>query len=175
MFLRKSPLTPACLEANRHNAQKSIGPHMTRGKQVRGPLPLWPAAFPNTTARRRTAENRLYFTSEAIMYMKRNERCCKTNCRCCTFPDHQDNRWRRLRGESGGVARTTAFVVRGFSMACGRAADLEEQVCATRFVTSEAIKYMKTKHGCCKMNCRRSTLPDDRNRQRRRRRCELGG
>jgi hypothetical protein len=34
MFLRKSPLPPACLEANRHNAKKSTGPHTTRSKQV---------------------------------------------------------------------------------------------------------------------------------------------
>jgi hypothetical protein len=32
MLLRKSPLTPARLEANRRNAQKSTGPRTPRGK-----------------------------------------------------------------------------------------------------------------------------------------------
>ena len=32
MLLRKSPMTPARLEANRHNAQKSTGPRTARGK-----------------------------------------------------------------------------------------------------------------------------------------------
>jgi len=32
MLLRKSPLTPARLEANRRNAQKSTGPRTARGK-----------------------------------------------------------------------------------------------------------------------------------------------
>ena len=32
MLLRKSPMTPARLEANRRNAQKSTGPRTARGK-----------------------------------------------------------------------------------------------------------------------------------------------
>ncbi|HXR37838.1 MAG TPA: hypothetical protein VN776_02030 [Terracidiphilus sp.] len=32
MFLRKNPMTPARLQANRRNAQKSTGPRTARGK-----------------------------------------------------------------------------------------------------------------------------------------------
>ena len=125
-------------------------------------------------------------TSEAIKYMKTRHRLCKTNCRRRTVPEDQGRQRGRLRCELGRanqgrrcpgkalVARTTESVVRGFSVQARKNRRPKEQVCAARARTSEAIKYMKTRHRLCKTNCRRRTVPEDQGRRRGRLRCESG-
>jgi hypothetical protein len=133
------------------------------GPEARGP---WGQTLKKKSAPR-------FFTSEATKYMKKQHRYCKTNCRRRTRPDDRGRYQRRLRSELGSADlffRSAAFRWMG-----AKAADLEEQVCATRVFTSEATKYMKTRHRFCKTNCRYRTLPDDRGRCRRRLRCELRG
>ena len=87
-------------------------------------------------------------------------------------PGSQLPQRQEIHGAAPGAdqARTCSFGPRLFLH--GRT---DEQVCATRVLTSEASTYMKTKHRRCKTNCLCCTLPDDRGRQRRRLRCELRG